>query len=240
MVILSVFALVLSLNTYASQKTYLVVNGAYIKTDVDPFIENGRTLVPIRFISENLDSKVDWNKEEKKVTITTEKEGAKVTKVELTIGSDIAKLYDKEESAKEEKLDVAAKIINGRTFVPVRFISEALRTEVGWDKENRVVLIGDASKYDAKKFKEEVVDKEAPAKKEEKKEEKRDTQNAQKKLSYDLEGDYISSSNGFNLSIIKNPVVFSDDPDVKYIGFAEGFSPMTNEYEKHGPLFFLS
>ena len=169
--ILSVFVLALSLNTYAKQKTYLFVDGNHIKADAEPFIENGRTLVPIRFISENLKNKVDWNSDEKKVTVTPEEE-REISKIELIIGSDIAKLYDKEGNIKEEKLEVPAKITNSRTFVPVRFISETLGTEVNWDPENRVVIIGDKTKYNSEKFKNEVIAKEPkektePAKKQE-------------------------------------------------------------------------
>lgn len=169
--ILSVFVLALSLNTYAKQKTYLFVDGNHIKTDAEPFIENGRTLVPIRFISENLKNKVDWNSDEKKVTVTPEEE-KEISKIELVIGSDVAKLYDKDGNIKEEKLEVPAKITNSRTFVPVRFISETLGTEVNWDPENRVVIIGDKTKYNSEKFKNEVIAKEPkekpePAKKQE-------------------------------------------------------------------------
>lgn len=169
--ILSVFVLALSLNTYAKQKTYLFVDGSHIKADAEPFIENGRTLVPIRFISENLKNKVDWNSDEKKVTVTPEEE-REISKIELIIGSDVAKLYDKEGNIKEEKLEVPAKITNSRTFVPVRFISETLGTEVNWDPENRVVIIGDKTKYNSEKFKNEVIAKEPkekpePAKKQE-------------------------------------------------------------------------
>lgn len=171
--ILSVFVLALSLNTYAKQKTYLFVDGNHIKADAEPFIENGRTLVPIRFISENLKNKVDWNSDEKEVTVTPEEE-REISKIELIIGSDVVKLYDKEGNIKEEKLEVPAKITNSRTFVPVRFISEALGTEVNWDPENRVVIIGDKTKYNSEKFKNEVIAKEPkekpePAKKQEKK-----------------------------------------------------------------------
>ena len=157
--ILSVFVLALSLNTYAKQKTYLFVDGNHIKADAEPFIENGRTLVPIRFISENLKNKVDWNSGEKKVTVTPEEE-REISKIELVIGSDVAKLYDKDGNIKEEKLEVPAKITNSRTFVPVRFISETLGTEVNWDPENRVVIIGDKTKYSSEKFKNEVIAKE--------------------------------------------------------------------------------
>ncbi len=244
---LSVVAIVLSLNTYASQKTYLVVNGEYIKTDVDPFIENGRTLVPIRFISENLDCTVDWNQEEKVVTVTannpktykvklivdangetkgqTEEVDRDVMKMELTAGSDVAKLYDKDDKVTEKKLDVAAKIVKGRTFVPVRFITETMGVAVDWDKENRVVLIGDTSKYDAEKFRKEVMGVEKPAKKEEKKEE------APKTSKY--EGEFVSGYDGHKLVITKN----EKDPKSKfqYIGSISGYNE--SGYELVEPLY---
>lgn len=248
---LSVVAIALSLNTYASQKTYLVVNGEHIKTDVDPFIENGRTLVPIRFISENLDCTVDWNQEEKVVTVTannpktykvklivdangetkgqTEEVDRDVMKMELTAGSDVAKLYDKDDKVTEKKLDVAAKIVKGRTFVPVRFITETMGVAVDWDKENRVVLIGDTSKYDAQKFKEEVIGKETPVKKEEKQETKEADM---------YSGTYVIGDSSINLMIMKSSSELVDDPNIKYIGFLIYYNPATQTNEKSEPIFF--
>lgn len=47
-----------------------LVNGEEVKLDSPAFIENDRTYTPLRFISENLGAKVDWNEEQQKVTIT--------------------------------------------------------------------------------------------------------------------------------------------------------------------------
>lgn len=47
-----------------------LVNGKEVKLDSPAFIENDRTYTPLRFISENLGAKVDWNEEQQKVTIT--------------------------------------------------------------------------------------------------------------------------------------------------------------------------
>lgn len=53
----------------AEEPIKLKVNGKYVQTDVDPFIENGRTLVPVRFVAEGLCLNVIWGAEEQKVIV---------------------------------------------------------------------------------------------------------------------------------------------------------------------------
>jgi hypothetical protein len=107
------------------------VNQKRTELDVAPFTENGRTLVPFRFIGEALGAKVTWNQETKKAIY----ELASV-KVEISIGSQIAVV-----NGKEIKLDVAPKISNGRTFVPIRFVSEALGASVIWEASTKKIII---------------------------------------------------------------------------------------------------
>ncbi|MBE6043173.1 copper amine oxidase N-terminal domain-containing protein [Clostridium sporogenes] len=61
------------------------VNGEFLQLDVDPFIENNRTLIPLRGVMESLGAEVKWNQEEQKVEVYTED----VT-IELVIGEDTA------------------------------------------------------------------------------------------------------------------------------------------------------
>ena len=140
--------LALSSNVFAAKDIYLVVDGKKIETDAPAFIEADRTLVPVRFISEALGYKIDWKADERKVVITKDDAKDDESKMmELIIDKDMVSLYDVKENKKEVKLDVPAKIVKDRTFVPVRFISENFGTKVNWDKENQVVVIGDESKY---------------------------------------------------------------------------------------------
>ena len=88
-------------------------------------------------------------------------------------------------------MDVPAKIVNSRTFVPVRFISETLGVEVNWDNDNKVVIIGDIKKYNKDEFtklRQEESFKKAEVKKE----------------TVEIEGGYISPISGNCLYIIKN------------------------------------
>jgi len=107
------------------------VNGAIIEFDAKPYIDNGRTMVPIRFISEALGAKVDWNGTYKLVTITLDD-----VRIEQKIGKPVAIVNDQ-----EVNFDVPATIKNDRTMVPVRFVSEALGANVVWEELTRTVVI---------------------------------------------------------------------------------------------------
>jgi hypothetical protein len=117
----------------ANEPIKLWVNGNYIETDVAPFIENDRTLVPIRVVSETLGYKVDWVEETKEVIITS-------------IGKTMVLIIDNPNSTvggKTVSLDVAPKLVNSRTFVPIRFIAEEFGQKVDWDNDNRTVIVGE-------------------------------------------------------------------------------------------------
>ncbi|MCK5849162.1 MAG: copper amine oxidase N-terminal domain-containing protein [Caldisericia bacterium] len=91
-----------------------------------PFILSGRTLIPIRFISESFGAKVDWFAEEKQVRIALPKRGMEII---LKINNTIA-IIDGEELI----MDVAPIIFQGRVFVPIRFVAEAFGAEIKFYK----------------------------------------------------------------------------------------------------------
>ncbi len=110
----------------------ILVHGKSIEFDAPPYIKEGRTMVPVRFVSERLGAHVDWDGSEQKVTITMDER-----RVVLIIG-DTRALVD----GREIQLDVPAEISKDRTMVPLRFVSEALGTEVEWDGDTRTVFVG--------------------------------------------------------------------------------------------------
>lgn len=128
-IVLSMF--LLSASSVDSSKVTVTVNGDAIHFDVEPFIENGRVLVPARAIMEALGAEVSWDNATR--TVSAKKSN---TIIELTIDSCSAKVNNE-----EVVLDVPAKIKNGRTFVPLRFLSEHLDADVQWDNDNRCVTI---------------------------------------------------------------------------------------------------
>ncbi|AIS52807.1 ABC-type Fe3+-hydroxamate transport system, periplasmic component [Thermoanaerobacter kivui] len=137
---LMIFVLLMSLlpafglaNPVKAQETQVYLNGVKINTgDVLPFIENGRTMVPVRLFSENLGADVKWDDATQAVTI----QGEDVS-VKLTIGKKEAVV-----NGKNKTLDVAPVVLSGRTIVPLRFIAEAFGADVKWDKEtSRAVVV---------------------------------------------------------------------------------------------------
>lgn len=95
-----------------------------------PFIEDGRTLAPVRCL-EHFGMSVEWNGEESLVTVKKNE-----SEIKIKIGEKTALVNDEERT-----LDVAAKIVNGRTYVPMRFIAEALNMKVEWDDEEKTVIL---------------------------------------------------------------------------------------------------
>ncbi|MFC4402946.1 stalk domain-containing protein [Gracilibacillus xinjiangensis] len=96
-----------------------------------PFIYRNHTMVPLRLITEYLKMNVSWDQES--------------GEIEITEGNTIIKLQANSEQAfindQLYHLDVEPQIINGVTFVPVRFISEGLGAKVDWNhKENKVTI----------------------------------------------------------------------------------------------------
>ncbi|MBU5669431.1 copper amine oxidase N-terminal domain-containing protein [Peptoniphilus sp. MSJ-1] len=124
-------AFFLSANVFAARTPIIEYNGKIIETDVKPFIENDRTLVPIRFISETLGYSVKWNNDTREVTIEDNN-----TNIKLTIGAKNALV-----NSKNVELDVAPVIKQDRTFVPLRFVAENLNADVDWDAKNFKVII---------------------------------------------------------------------------------------------------
>lgn len=107
------------------------LGGKPIEFDQPPVIEDGRTLVPVRKIFEALGAEVLWNEETR--TVTANKDSKTVV---LVIDSTEAKAGDEAIT-----LDVPARIINGRTLVPVRFVADSFGVKVSWKENERCVYL---------------------------------------------------------------------------------------------------
>ncbi len=97
----------------------------------NPIIDNGRTLVPLRKIFEALDANVEWDGETSTVTATKGD-----TIIVLVIGNNVA-----QKNGVNVNIDVPAKIVNGSTMVPVRFISDCFGVDVDWDGALQKVIL---------------------------------------------------------------------------------------------------
>lgn len=124
-------------------KTTALINGVQTTLAVPPTIVEGKTLVPVRFISEAFGAKVNWDQKEQRIELIFGylEDGSYTKKVTLWIGKKTAQADygSKLPAYRDYTLDVAPKIISGTTMVPIRFLSDVLGAKTVWDdKEKRI------------------------------------------------------------------------------------------------------
>jgi len=100
--------------------------------DVKPFVnQDNRTMVPIRFVTEQLGMQIKWDASSKTVTILDDDKS-----VSLTIGKKTASI-----NGKTTSLDTAPVLMDNRTLVPLRFVSESFRASISWDAKTQTVSL---------------------------------------------------------------------------------------------------
>jgi len=123
-------------------------NGVEKLMDVTPTIMENRAFIPLRFLSEELGWKAEWEGKEQKVTLTASRsyeypyQNTHTATVELWVGSSIARLNGKSIQIDPQNPKVTPFILSpGRTMIPLRFVSEALGARVGWIEETQEVIV---------------------------------------------------------------------------------------------------
>ncbi|KPV57141.1 hypothetical protein QJ48_23900 [Paenibacillus sp. A3] len=111
------------------------VDGKAVPFEQPPVLIEGNTLTPLRAIFEAMGAKVEWDEGTR---TATGKKGS--TNVSVTIGSGFASI-----NSEAYPLEAPARLVNGHTMVPARFIGEAFGGKVEWDGETRTVRIGTGS-----------------------------------------------------------------------------------------------
>lgn len=107
------------------------VNDQLLNLDVPAKVINDRTMVPLRGIFESLGASVEWVQSTNSIEVTKDS-----TTIELYFNSKTAKV-----NGQETSLDVPPTVVNNRTLVPVRFISETLGANVMWDAGTQSVFV---------------------------------------------------------------------------------------------------
>ncbi len=115
----------------SSDDIKVYVNGHKLIFDDPPVIQNDRTLVPLRAIFEAMGVPVYWD--DNSNTVIAIKDDVKI---KLTIGSATPTI-----NGKQYRIDAPPRIINGRTFVPLRFISDALGSDIDWFGNSRTIMV---------------------------------------------------------------------------------------------------
>ena len=114
-----------------SDTPYIEFNGNILGFDVPPIIEDGSTLVPMRFLFEQMGADVEWDSETQTATATLDN-----TVVTFSIDN-----INAEVNKTSATMDVPARLINGKTMVPLRFLSENMGYDVDWDADSRTAII---------------------------------------------------------------------------------------------------
>ena len=114
------------------------VNGRLVAfPDEKPFIQDGRTYIPVRFVAEALGADVSWSHEIQGAVIKKNN-----MELQLPIGSNIMTVIE-DGIVSQVKMDVATMKQNGRTLVPIRFVAEALGAWVSFSNTYNTVQIYD-------------------------------------------------------------------------------------------------
>lgn len=119
-------------HSYQAEEITIQINGQTMEVeDMPPIVLNDRTMVPARAVFETMGAEVTWNADTKEVYVKKDSDIV-VLQIDHNTGTKNGAAFT---------MDVPAKIINDRTLIPVRAVSEALGCEVGWDDSTRVVSI---------------------------------------------------------------------------------------------------
>ena len=135
-------SLLIGVSSVSADEIIVELDGKKVEFDVKPKIIDGRTMVPLRKIFEEIGALVKWDNDTQTVS-------ARKNKKTITLSIDSADLQiDKGDTDEEGNpiyetvtLEVPAQIVSGRTLVPARAISESFGLDVDWDEDNKKVII---------------------------------------------------------------------------------------------------
>lgn len=142
-------SLLIGATSVSADEISVELDGNPIEFDVNPEIIDGRTMVPLRKIFEEIGASVKWDNDTQTVS-------ARKNKKTITLSIDSADLQiDKGDTDEEGNpiyetvtLEVPAQIVSGRTLVPARAISESFGLNVDWDEDNQKVIISSNDEED--------------------------------------------------------------------------------------------
>jgi len=137
-----VILLVTTASALAAENVKILIDGkelVFAAGEQKPIVENGRVLVPLRKLFENLDCTVDYNPGMQQIKIFPDRDknkGTLMVCICMTINDKTAYVFDL-----PTNLDVPPQIVNGSTLVPLRFVTENSRCQVDWDAKTRTVSV---------------------------------------------------------------------------------------------------
>lgn len=123
-------------HTYQAQEVKINIDGKeMIPKDMPAVVIEGRTMLPMRQIAQELGCEVNWNEAAKQIYVVHQDDI-------VVFGIDSKTGY---QNGKEFTMDVPATIVNDRTMLPVRSLADALKLQIKWDDPSRTVFINSQS-----------------------------------------------------------------------------------------------
>ncbi len=110
-----------------------------ITLDAAPFIDRGRTMIPLRGLTEAMGAEIAWDNDTR--TITVAKDTNVITLQIMNTSVYVYKYFDGEYKTIRYTLDVPPKIVGERTYIPIRFVSEHLGYDVLWNAETMEISV---------------------------------------------------------------------------------------------------
>lgn len=130
---------IIPLHVSAQEHIPVWIDGQKVNFTNNPIIKNGTTLVEFRPIFEQFNLQISWNGKTQTVTGTN-----KELTIQLTIGSNTVLV-----NGAQQELLVAPIIINNRTLVPIRFVSESTGRLVDWDPKTKSIHISKGAQIES-------------------------------------------------------------------------------------------
>lgn len=132
MTVIFILMMSFTVSSFGEAREIIVyVDNERVEFDVNPVVENGRTLVPLRGVFEKLGARVDWNKNIQEAVVKDEN-----NEIAMILGMNRVMV-----NGEIKSVDTVVKMINSRTMAPLRFISEALGHTVKWDEASNSIYI---------------------------------------------------------------------------------------------------
>lgn len=130
------------MNSISDTQINILYNDSVIQyQDVKPVNTDGRVMIPFRVVLESMGATVEYDDSQRLVTAKKDDIEIKFTLMDDTI------YVNKNGEESTVKMDTPMIIVEDRTLVPIRFMSEALGMQVGWDGDTETVLVMDYDDY---------------------------------------------------------------------------------------------
>lgn len=143
-------------SVYADEQIKIFIDGEQLMTEDTPFLSNGRTLVPFRAIFEKLGFEVRWESEAKQINAERRKDKKRIRCNIQTIENRMIVMLDdyvteSNNFVNDTSFEVPPQIVNGKTYIPLRAVSEALGCDVDWNGNTKTITITAKDKLPTKK-----------------------------------------------------------------------------------------